>query len=142
LFLKIADGKRVFMSVRLSRKQHGGVIAKRLEQLRDQRSGLDGLEQALMEAQAALAEEPRALTSCELKQEYIAVQVWNCERMHCSECNETITGVPEGWRFCPACGSRVTQFTREDSPHDRLNQAALAEAMKAFEVGLAEPVRK
>ena len=120
------------MSERASRKNGGVIVADRLKQLRERRKKNDLEEKALEVALAALAEEPRKLTNCELVLEYVPISSWQSERAHCSECKNVMNGWSESWQFCPVCGSKVVSAERETSPHERLTAMAVQDALENF----------
>ena len=120
------------MSERSNRKNGGVIVADRLTQLRESRKKNDLEEKALEVALAALAEEPRKLTTCDLILEYVPISSWQSERVTCSECKKVMNGWSESWQFCPVCGSKVLSAERESSPHDRLTRLAVETALENF----------
>jgi NADH pyrophosphatase NudC (nudix superfamily) len=122
------------MSIRRTRKEESAVIAQRLAKVRELQKADAAEAQALIAAQAALDAEPRELIECQFEMHYAPISL-AVERVACSECGETVMGWEKTWRYCPACGSRVNEVTREDSPHDRLARKAVKEALDSVAVG-------
>lgn len=106
------------MSERETRKQNAEVIADCLGNIEQELGARTSLRDALALAREVLSEEPRKVTYCELLLEFAPFNT-TTERTHCGECHAVAIGWNDSWRFCPLCGSQITQVKRDVNPYDR-----------------------
>jgi hypothetical protein len=83
-------------------------------------------------AEEALREVPRKLTNCRLELHRFNVSLV-VERGTCSMCGEVTMGWEAKWRWCPACGSRITEAVKESDPRERLQREAVNSAVNQLQ---------
>ena len=121
------------MSERGKRKVEAATIAARLRDVLEAKRRIVAEEEALTVAAEALAEEPRSLLSTKLTLHPLPIPITGQEG-DCSECGATVAvHPPKFWHFCPNCGSKVQDVSREtlQQADTRLVRNAIQEGLQA-----------
>lgn len=121
------------MSERGKRKLEAAKIAARLRDVLKAKQNILAEEEALTVAAEALAEEPKALLPTKITLHPLPIPITG-QTGDCSECGAEVAVHPvKHFNFCPACGSKVSNVTRESlgDADSRLVRSVLNERLQA-----------
>jgi hypothetical protein len=115
-------------SERGKRQQLAKVLRNELETRLPVHKQSEQTIEALRSAEEILSEVPKAVTPCEL-----TLRIWQesltMHRADCSECGATVLGFESFWKYAPCCGASITKVITETDPRQRLERAAVQEAV-------------
>jgi len=118
------------MSERTRRKSGQKIIADVLPDLKRKRESQNELIAALEHAVTILGEEPQPRPACRILVELVPISSFQTFRAHCDCCDSVLDGFNDNFRFCPMCGSRITDIRHEETAEEasnRLTEAAIKE---------------
>ena len=110
------------------RQRHVQILKSALEAQDSANEQGTAISEAIRECIEIASQPPAPGTPCEL-----TLRIWQesltMKRADCGECGATLLGYESFWKFSPCCGASITKVTTETDPRQRLERAAVQEAV-------------
>jgi hypothetical protein len=110
------------------RQRHVQILKSALEAQDSANEQGAAISEAIRECIEIASQPPAPGTPCEL-----TLRIWQesltMQRADCSECGATVLGFESFWKYAPCCGASITKVTTETDPRQRLERAAVQEAV-------------